>query len=104
MEIIASPSIRNRTAVLTYDTHAVKIKLDVNNNMRWVFENPDGEVLFGTEKVSYRILNEYLHGLTWVEEDGLTVNQILDFSTGTIKSIWILDAEIKEVEGTFQVM
>ena len=57
-----------------------------DEELRWEFlgELPEGEAPEGTEPFWSSEITEDIYNVNWIEQDGLTVSQILNFRTNTV--------------------
>ncbi len=73
-----------KKAVLTYPELTAEVNYIDENTLHWSQLNEKGERLEGTEKISYKKLNDHQFFLNWIEEDGFTVSQVIDLKVNKV--------------------
>jgi hypothetical protein len=56
--------------------------------LRWKTVDAKGVEASAEEVIHYQVFQDHLHFLNWIEQDGLTVSQIIDTKNGTVKAFW----------------
>ena len=78
--------IIGKQAVLTYPDFTAEVSYLSDTTLHWKSVNSQGKAAEGDEKISYKKLNESLFFLNWIEEDGLTVSQVIDLKQKKVTS------------------
>lgn len=77
---VDKPSIEiiGKQAILTYPDFTAEVSYLTDSTLHWKSKNGEGKVAEGHEKVSYKRLNKTQFFLNWIEQDGVTVSQVID--------------------------
>ncbi|WP_437918002.1 MoaF-related domain-containing protein [Sphingobacterium sp. LRF_L2] len=73
-----------KKAVLTYPKLRAEVEYIDENTLHWSQATADGSKIEGTEKVSYKQINNHQFFLNWIEADGFTVSQVIDLKTNKV--------------------
>lgn len=76
--------IIGREATLSYPEMTAEVKYISETELHWETTDAQGNKAEGTEALSYKRIAEHKFFLNWVEADGTTVSQVLDFEQGTV--------------------
>lgn len=73
------------------------MKYLTEKELKWVaqFEVSEGEASEGVENYYAYQISENVYNINWVEEEGLTVSQILDFNTFSVYAFLTWNDEAK---------
>lgn len=77
-------SLIGKEAVLKYPTLTAQVKYISATELHWKTTDAEGNTAEGTEKISYKQLNDYLFFLNWIEQDGTTVSQVIDLKDNKV--------------------
>ncbi|WP_010252224.1 MoaF-related domain-containing protein [Myroides injenensis] len=83
------------------------IEYTSETSLHWSTVGKDGKINEGDEKLSYKRLSDELYFLNWIEQDGFTVNQVINTKTGEVTAFWSYNDENGQrassfVTGTFK--
>lgn len=80
--------IDGRKLELKYDETGYHFEMSYmsDNDLKWEakFEVQDGEATEGIETYYSYQISDGIYNVNWIEKDGLTVSQILNFNTKTV--------------------
>jgi hypothetical protein len=75
---LTDPTLVGRSAMITYPSFSVEISYLSTQKLRWKSKNSKGQLREETESISCKALNEHLFFVSWIEQDGFTVSQVID--------------------------
>jgi hypothetical protein len=71
-------SLFGRQARITYPQFVADVSYVSPTELHWKTTAPDGAVAEGREALAYERLSDSQHFLSWIEQDGFTVSQVID--------------------------
>lgn len=71
-------SIIGKRVTLTYPMMTAQVHYLSDKQLEWKTIDKEGNVATGKENISYKRLGPDKFFLNWIEEDGVTVSQVLD--------------------------
>lgn len=69
---------------ITYTDFTAEVEYLNDSTVHWTAIDKTGKTNEGTEKISYKQLNDHLYFLNWIEQDGLTVSQVINTKEGEV--------------------
>lgn len=79
-------SLIGKKGILTYPDFKAEVTYKSENQLHWKTVNAEGVVSEGEETISYKQVGDYLFFINWIEEDGLTVSQVIDTKKGSVEA------------------
>jgi len=73
-----------RKGILTYPDFEAEVIYKSDNQLHWKTTNAAGVVSEGDETISYKKIGNHLFFINWIEQDGLTVSQVIDTQKGSV--------------------
>ena len=86
--ITSDYSLIGKKGIIIFPEMKAEVNYTSDSILHWKTTNDKGVVAEGTEKMSYKKVNDNLHFLNWIEKDGFTVSQIIDTKKGTVNAFW----------------
>ena len=109
-EAVATPApvnIIGKQAILKYPALTAKVSYLSEKEIHWKTTNDKGQVAEQTNVLTLKLINPTQYFLSWVENDGTTVSQVIDTEKGTVTAFLTYEEGGKRVsqflEGTFQL-
>lgn len=75
-----------KKAVLTYPELTAEVHYIAENQIHWKTTDPQGNTAEQTNELTYKVINEHLFFLNWIEDDGTTVSQTIDTKGNSVKA------------------
>lgn len=73
-----------KKAKLVYPDFEAEMEYLSEDQLHWKTVSATGEISEGIEKASYKQLNASQFFISWIEQDGLSVSQIIDMKEGKV--------------------
>ena len=109
-EAVATPApvnIIGKQAILKYPALTAKVSYLSEKEIHWKTTNDKGQVAEQTNVLTLKLINPTQYFLSWVENDGTTVSQVIDTEKGTVTAFLTYEEGGKRVsqllEGTFEL-
>ena len=109
-EAVATPTpvnIIGKQALLKYPALTAQVSYLSDKEIHWKTTDDKGQVAEQTNALTLKSINPTQYFLSWVEEDGTTVSQVIDTEKGTVTAFLTYEEGGKRVsqllEGTFQL-
>ena len=97
-----------KKALLTYPSLKAEVQYLSDNQLHWKTTDPQGQVAEQTNALTLKPINPTQYFLSWVENDGTTVSQVIDTKKGTVTAFLTYDNNGKRVsdllEGSFELL
>ena len=97
-----------KKALLTYPSLKAEVQYLTDNQLHWKTTDPQGQVAEQTNALMLKAINSTQYFLSWVENDGTTVSQVIDTEKGTVTAFLTYDNNGKRVsellEGSFELL
>jgi hypothetical protein len=77
-DAVRGDSLFGRRARIVYPQFTAEVTYTSPAELHWKTTAPDGTVAEGHEKPVYQRLSDHQHFLSWIEQDGFTVSQVID--------------------------
>ena len=77
-------SLIGKKGILTYPDFKAEVTYKSENQLHWKTVNAEGVVSEGEETISYKQVGDHLFFVNWIEQDGLTVSQVIDTQKGQV--------------------
>ena len=109
-EAVATPApvnIIGKQAILKYPTLTAEVSYLSEKEIHWKTTDDKGQVAEQTNALTLKSINPTEYFLSWVENDGTTVSQVIDTEKGTVTTFLTYEEGSKRVsqllEGTFEL-
>ena len=109
-EAVATPTpvnIIGKQALLKYPALTAQVTYLSDKEIHWKTTDDKGQVAEHTNALTLKSINPTQYFLSWVEDDGTTVSQVIDTEKGTVTAFLTYEEGGKRVsqllEGTFQL-
>ena len=109
-EAVATPTPVNfigKQALLKYPALTAQVTYLSDKEIHWKTTDDKGQVAEQTNALTLKSINPTQYFLSWVEDDGTTVSQVIDTEKGTVTAFLTYEEGGKRVsqflEGTFQL-
>ena len=109
-EAVATPTpvnIIGKQALLKYPALTAQVSYLSDKEIHWKTTDDKGQVAEQTNALTLKSINPTQYFLSWVEDDGTTISQVIDTEKGTITAFLTYEEGGKRVsqllEGTFQL-
>ena len=109
-EAVATPTPMNiigKQALLKYPALTAQVTYLSDKEIHWKTTDDKGQVAEQTNALTLKSINPTQYFLSWVEDDGTTVSQVIDTEKGTVTAFLTYEEGGKRVsqflEGTFQL-
>lgn len=109
-EAVATPApvnIIGKQAILKYPTLTAEVSYLSEKEIHWKTTDDKGQVAEQTNALTLKSINATQYFLSWVENDGTTVSQVIDTEKGTVTAFLTYEEGGKRVsqllEGTFEL-
>jgi len=109
-EAVATPTpvnIIGKQALLKYPALTAQVTYLSDEEIHWKTTDDKGQVAEQTNALTLKSINPTQYFLSWVEDDGTTVSQVIDTEKGTVTAFLTYEEGGKRVsqllEGTFQL-
>ena len=109
-EAVATPTpvnIIGKQALLKYPALTAQVTYLSDKEIHWKTTDDKGQVAEQTNALTLKSINPTQYFLSWVEDDGTTVSQVIDTEKGTVTAFLTYEEGGKRVsqflEGTFQL-
>ena len=109
-EAVATPTpvnIIGKQALLKYPALTAQVTYLSDKEIHWKTTDDKGQVAEQTNALTLKSINTTQYFLSWVEDDGTTVSQVIDTEKGTVTAFLTYEEGGKRVsqflEGTFQL-
>lgn len=79
-------SLLGRTARIIYPEFEAEVSYYKDSTLTWKIRESDDLVRSGTEQVEFRDLGAGIYFLNWLEEDGISVSQVIDIKRNEVKA------------------
>lgn len=73
-----------KKGIIVYPEFKAEVSYLSDTTLHWKTTTPDGKITEGDEKIFYKKLNDNQYFLNWIEQDGLTISQIIDVKEGKV--------------------
>ena len=97
-----------KKALLTYPSLKAEVQYLSDNQLHWKTTDPQGQVAEQTNALTLKAINSTQYFLSWVENDGTTVSQVIDTEKGTVTAFLTYDNNGKRIsellEGSFELV
>ena len=97
-----------KKALLTYPSLKAEVQYLSDNQLHWKTTDSQGQVAEQTNALTLKAINSTQYFLSWVENDGTTVSQVIDTEKGTVTAFLTYDNNGKRVsellEGSFELL
>lgn len=109
-EAVATPApvnIIGKQALLKYPALTAQVSYLSDKEIHWKTTDDKGQVAEQTNALTLKSINPTQYFLSWVEDDGTTVSQVIDTEKGIVTAFLTYEEGGKRVsqllEGTFQL-
>lgn len=109
-EAVATPALVNiigKQAILKYPALTAEVSYLSEKEIHWKTTDDKGQVAEQTNALTLKSINPTQYFLSWVENDGTTVSQVIDTEKGTVTAFLTYEEGSKRVsqllEGTFEL-
>ena len=109
-EAVATPTpvnIIGKQALLKYPVLTAQVTYLSDKEIHWKTTDDKGQVAEQTNALTLKSINPTQYFLSWVEDDGTTISQVIDTEKGTVTAFLTYEEGGKRVsqllEGTFQL-
>ena len=109
-EAVATPApvnIIGKQAILKYPALTAEVSYLSEKEIHWKTTDDKGQVAEQTNVLTLKSINPTQYFLSWVENDGTTVSQVVDTEKGTVTAFLTYEEAGKRVsellEGTFEL-
>ena len=109
-EAVATPApvnIIEKQAILKYPALTAEVSYLSEKEIHWKTTDDKGQVAEQTNALTLKSINPTQYFLSWVENDGTTVSQVIDTEKGTVTAFLTYEEAAKRVsqllEGTFEL-
>ena len=109
-EAVATPApvnIIGKQAILKYPALTAEVSYLSEKEIHWKTTDDKGQVAEQTNALTLKSINPTQYFLSWVENDGTTVSQVIDTEKGTVTAFLTYKEGSKRVsqllEGTFEL-
>ena len=109
-EAVATPTpvnIIGKQALLKYPALTAQVTYLSDKEIHWKTTDDKGQVAEQTNALTLKSINPTQYFLSWVEDDGTTISQVIDTEKGTVTAFLTYEEGGKRVsqllEGTFQL-
>ena len=109
-EAVATPTpvnIIGKQALLKYPALTAQVSYLSDKEIHWKTTDDKGQVAEQTNALTLKSINPTQYFLSWVEDDGTTISQVIDTEKGTVTAFLTCEEGGKRVsqllEGTFQL-
>ncbi len=109
-EAVATPApvnIIGKQAILKYPALTAEVSYLSEKEIHWKTTDDKGQVAEQTNALTLKSINPTQYFLSWVENDGTTVSQVIDTEKGTVTAFLTYEEGSKRVsqllEGTFEL-
>lgn len=109
-EAVATPApvnIIGKQAILKYPALTAEVSYLSEKEIHWKTTDDKGQVAEQTNALTLKSINPTQYFLSWVENDGTTVSQVIDTEKGTVTTFLTYEEGSKRVsqllEGTFEL-
>ena len=89
-------SLIRKKGQIVYPQFKAEVSYLTDSTLQWKTTDNNGVVHEGKETIVYRKLSDSMHFLNWIEEDGLTISQVIDTKNGTVHAF----ASLKDEKST----
>ena len=97
-----------KKALLTYPSLKAEVQYLSDNQLHWKTTDPQGQVAEQTNALTLKAINPTQYFLSWEEDDGTTVSQVIDTEKGTVTAFITYEDKGKRVsqllEGSFELL
>lgn len=76
--------IMGRVGKITFPQFTVEETFVSDTVVHWKIQDPDGSIREANETISYKKIDNDIFFLSWIEQSGLTVSQVLHVKQGTV--------------------
>ncbi|WP_460484466.1 MoaF-related domain-containing protein [Capnocytophaga sp. HP1101] len=104
-----SPQVQlvGKQALLKYPALTAEVQYLSDTQIHWKTTDDKGQVAEQTNALTLKSINPTQYFLSWVENDGTTVSQVVDTEKGTVTAFLTYDDNGKRVsqllEGSFEL-
>jgi outer membrane lipoprotein-sorting protein len=77
-------SLIGKKGKIVYPQFKAEVSYLTDSTLQWKTTDNNGVIREGKETIVYKKLAENLHFLNWIEEDGLTISQVIDTKNGSV--------------------
>ena len=97
-----------KKALLTYPSLKAEVQYLSDNQLHWKTTDSQGQVAEQTNALTLKAINPTQYFLSWVENDGTTVSQVIDTEKGTVTTCLTYEDKGKRLsellEGSFELL
>ena len=97
-----------KKALLTYPSLKAEVQYLSDNQLHWKTTDSQGQVAEQTNALTLKAINPTQYFLSWVENDGTTVSQVIDTEKGTVTTYLTYEDKGKRLsellEGSFELL
>lgn len=97
-----------KKALLTYPSLKAEVQYLTDNQLHWKTTDSQGQVAEQTNALTLKAINPTQYFLSWVENDGTTVSQVIDTEKGTVTTYLTYEDKGKRLsellEGSFELL
>ncbi len=79
-------SLIGKKGEITYPKFKAEVFYLTDSTLEWKTTDNNGVVNKGKEKMVYRKIADTLYFLSWIENDGLTISQVIDTKNGSVNA------------------
>lgn len=73
-----------KKGLLVYPEFKAEVSYLSDSTLHWKTTQPDGSVHEGDEQIFFKKLNDHQYFLNWIEQDGLSISQVIDVKAKTV--------------------
>lgn len=77
-------SLAGTSIIVTYPQMQAEIAYTSDSTLHWKTKLVDNSIAEGNESISYKQVGDSLFFVNWIEKDGETISQIVDFKKKTV--------------------
>lgn len=83
-ETLKNYVLLGKKAKLEYPDFTAEVQYISDTELHWKTTDTEGKEVEGSEKIDYKQLNASQFFVNWIEQDGITVSQIVDMQKGDV--------------------
>ncbi|MGS2765169.1 phenolic acid decarboxylase [Sinomicrobium sp. M5D2P9] len=95
-------SLSGKTLEYNYGDNVYEVNFKPENQLHWKCVKGEEKGREADETYSMHRLNSYTFFISWIEQDGLGVSQVINLKDNTVNSFLRIDKEIIPLTGTIR--
>lgn len=100
----SSPELIGRTVEYRYGEHVYHVTFDSDSTLHWEAVSGDEAGVRANETYVAEWLSPQVLFITWGEENGVGVSQVLDFTQGKVRNHLLRGREVSKGEGEIRIL